>query len=174
MQGVLSIRKTNLKPIYIFIKPPSMEVLVSIWSSTRITSWSKYFHSYVTHRNLKGVKYKENQTEANLYIHQTTIYGSVGKYMEFHKDHKLVQIFPFKVTYRNMKNVLDIRKTNLKQIHQTTIYGSIGKYMEFHKDQELVWIFPFICDTEIWKTLYIRKTSLKPIYSSICHLCHCW
>ncbi|XP_072047387.1 guanylate kinase-like isoform X2 [Amphiura filiformis] len=27
MQGVLSIRKTNLKPIYIFIKPPSMAVL---------------------------------------------------------------------------------------------------------------------------------------------------
>lgn len=29
MQGVKSVRKTDLNPIYIFVKPPSMEVLVS-------------------------------------------------------------------------------------------------------------------------------------------------
>ncbi len=29
MQGVQSVRKTSLKPVYVFIKPPSMTVLVS-------------------------------------------------------------------------------------------------------------------------------------------------
>ena len=31
MQGVRSIKKTDLNPVYVFMKPPSIDVLVSDW-----------------------------------------------------------------------------------------------------------------------------------------------
>lgn len=31
LQGVRSIKKTDLRPIYIFVQPPSLDVLVGTW-----------------------------------------------------------------------------------------------------------------------------------------------
>ena len=66
MQGVLSIRKTDLKPIYIFIKPPSMEVLVS-----RIPQGSGVGPNFLficNTRNLKHIKYKETKLIQSIYL----------------------------------------------------------------------------------------------------------
>lgn len=35
LQGVRNIKKTDLQPIYIFVQPPSLEVLVGAWSLGR-------------------------------------------------------------------------------------------------------------------------------------------
>lgn len=41
LQGVRNIKKTDLRPIYIFVQPPSLEVLVGALDHSRGGSWGQ-------------------------------------------------------------------------------------------------------------------------------------